>query len=104
AYPVNDEIRYLQLLLTDISGPLERLDELHEKYGLSKTREAEDMCNYSEFLKQEQKIKDNLDVLEQLEIDHISDRQIMKYLRIDEEQLKTLREMLREKRATVMAD
>ncbi|MCR4573835.1 MAG: hypothetical protein K5787_08715, partial [Lentisphaeria bacterium] len=62
------------------------------------------MCNYSEFLKQEQKIKDQLEVLEQLEIDHISDRQIMKYLRIDEEQLKTLREMLREKRATVMAD
>ena len=23
---------------------------LHEKYGLSKTREAEDMCNYSQFL------------------------------------------------------
>ena len=62
------------------------------------------MCNYSEFLKQEQKIKDQLEVLEQLEIDHISDRQIMKYLRIDEEQLKTLREMLREKRAAVMAD
>ena len=62
------------------------------------------MSNYSEFLKQEQKIKDQLEVLEQLEIDHISDRQIMKYLRIDEEQLKTLREMLREKRATVMAD
>ena len=62
------------------------------------------MSNYSEFLKQEQKIKDQLEVLEQLEIDHISDRQIMKYLRIDEGQLKTLREMLREKRATVMAD
>ena len=66
------------------------------------------MCNYSEFLKQEAKEEareeKNLEVLEQLEIDHISDRQIMKYLRIDEEQLKTLREMLREKRATVMAD
>ncbi len=60
------------------------------------------MCNYSEFLKQEQKIKDQLEVLEQLEIDHISDRQIMKYLRIDEGQLKSLREMLREKRAAVM--
>ena len=28
---------------------------LHEKYGLSKTREAEDMCNYSEYLKQKAK-------------------------------------------------
>ena len=66
------------------------------------------MCNYSEFLKQEAKEEarkeKNLEVLEQLEIDHISDRQIMKYLRIDEEQLKTLREMLREKHAAVMAD
>ena len=49
-YPVNDTIRYLQLLLTDIAPPLERLNELHDKYGLSKTREAEDMCNYSEYL------------------------------------------------------
>ena len=62
------------------------------------------MCNYSEFLKQEAKEEEQLKVLEQLEIDHISDRQIMKYLRIDEEQLKTLREMLREKRAAVMAE
>ena len=62
------------------------------------------MCHYSEFLKQEQKIKDQLEVLEQLEIDHISDRQIMKYLRIDEEQLKILREMLREKRAAIMGE
>ena len=62
------------------------------------------MCNYSEFLKQEQKIKDQLEVLEQLEIDHISDRQIMKYLRIDEGQLKSLREMLREKHAAVMGE
>ncbi len=28
---------------------------LHEKYGLSKTREAEDMCNYSQFLVQKGK-------------------------------------------------
>ena len=62
------------------------------------------MCNYSEYLKQEAREEEKLKFLEQLEIDHISDRQIMKYLRIDEEQLKTLREMLREKRATVMAD
>jgi ABC-type uncharacterized transport system ATPase subunit len=79
---------------------------LHEKYGLSKTREAEDMCNYSEYLKQkakeEARKEKNLEVLEQLEIDHISDRQIMKYLRIDEGQLKSLREMLREKRAAII--
>jgi hypothetical protein len=55
-------------------------------------------------LKQEQKIKDQLEVLEQLEIDHISDRQIMKYLRIDEGQLKSLREMLREKHAAIMGE
>ena len=41
----------------------------HEKYGLSKTRVAEDICNYSEFLKEEQKEKDKLEVLEQLELD-----------------------------------
>ena len=62
------------------------------------------MCYYSEFLKQEQEIKDKLDFLEQLEIDHISDKRIMKFLQVDEEQLKTLREMLREKRATVMGE
>ena len=66
------------------------------------------MCNYSEFLKQEAKEdarkEEQLKVLEQLEIDHISDRQIMKYLRIDEEQLKILREMLREKHAAIMGE
>ena len=66
------------------------------------------MCNYSEFLKQEAKEEarreEKLKFLEQLEIDHISDRQIMKYLRIDEEQLKILREMLREMHAAVMGE
>ena len=66
------------------------------------------MCNYSEFLKQEAKEdarkEEQLKVLEQLEIDHISDRQIMKYLRIDEGQLKSLREMLCEKRAAIMGE
>ena len=104
AYPVNDEIRYLQLLLTDIAGPLERLDELHEKYGFSKTREAEDMCNYSEFLKQEAREEKNLEVLEQLEMLHFSNKKIMMILQVNMEQLKTLREMLREKRAAVMAE
>ena len=80
------------------------LGPLHEKYGLSKTREAEDMCNYSEFLKQEQEIKDKLDFLEQLETEHFSDERILKFLRINAEQLKSLREMLQEKRAAVMAD
>ena len=62
------------------------------------------MCNYSEFLKQEAKQEEKLKFLEQLEIDHISDKRIMKFLQIDVEQLKSLREMLREKRAAVTAD
>ena len=62
------------------------------------------MCNYSEFLKQEQKIKDQLEVLEQLEQLHFSDKKIMTILQVNMEQLKTLREMLREKRAAVMAE
>ena len=77
---------------------------LHEKYGLSKTREAEDMCNYSEYLKQKQEIKDKLDFLERLEADHFSDKQIMRLLQVDAEHLKSLREMLREKRAAVITD
>ena len=88
------------------------LGPLHEKYGLSKTREAEDMCNYSEYLIEkgmekgmEKGIeKGKLDVLEQLEAEHFSDERILKFLRINTEQLKSLREMLREKRAAVMAD
>jgi hypothetical protein len=89
---------------------------LHEKYGLSKTREAEDMCNYSEYLI-EQGIKKGiktgrkegieegkLDVLEQLEADHFGDKQIMKLLQINAEHLKSLRKMLQEKRAAVTAD
>ena len=62
------------------------------------------MCNYSEFLKQEQQIKDMLKVLEQLELLHFSDKKIMTILQVDVEQLKSLREMLQEKRAAVMAD
>ena len=70
------------------------------------------MCNYSEFLKQEakeeareeQKVKDKLEFLEQLEAEHFSDERILKFLRINAEQLKALREMLQEKRAAVTAD
>ena len=62
------------------------------------------MCNYSEFLKEEQEIKDLLKFLENMEADHFSDKQIMRLLRINAEQLKSLREMLQEKRAAVMAD
>ena len=66
------------------------------------------MGNYSEYLKQkakeEQKIKDKLDFLEELEADHCSDERILKFLRINTEQLKSLRKMLQEKRATVVAD
>ena len=66
------------------------------------------MCNYSEFLKQEAKEEAkqerDLEFLEQLEADHFSDKQIMRLLRVDAEHLKSLREMLREKHAAVMAD
>ena len=66
------------------------------------------MCNYSEYLKQkakeEQKIKDKLEMLERMEEDHYSDMQIMRLLRINAEQLKSLRKMLQEKRAAVVAD
>ena len=79
-------------------------EPLHEKYGLSKTREAEDMCNYSEYLKQKAKEERDLEFLERLEADHFNDNQIMKLLQVDAEHLKSLREMLQEKRAAVMAD
>ena len=66
------------------------------------------MCNYSEFLKQEAKEEAkqerDLEFLEQLEADHFSDKQIMRLLRVDAEHLKSLRKMLQEKRAAVMAD
>ena len=104
AYPVNDEIRYLQLLLTNIAPPLERLEELHEKYGLSKTREAEDMWNYTEYLMKKQEEKDKMEFLEQLELLHLSDKKIMMILKINAEQLKFLRNRLQERRATATAD
>ena len=66
------------------------------------------MCNYSEYLIDqgiEKGIeKGKLDFLEQLEADHFSDKQIMRLLRVDAEHLKSLRKMLKEKRAAVMAD
>ena len=74
------------------------------KYGLSKTREAEDMGNYSEFLKQEAKEEKNLEVLEQLELLHFNNKKIMTILQVNMEQLKILREMLREKRAVIMGE
>ena len=85
---------------------------LHEKYGLSKTREAENMCNYSEFLRQEGKEegrqegkeKEKLEVLEQLQLLHFSDKKIMTILKIDAEYLKCLRAKLQEQRTVVTAD
>ena len=66
------------------------------------------MCNYSEFLKQEAREEareeKNLEVLEQLELLHFSNKKIMMILQVNMEQLKSLREMLREKRAAVMAE
>ena len=86
---------------------MERLNELHEKYGLSKTREAEDMYNYSQYLvqkgKNEGREEDKLEVLEQLEQLHFSDKRIMKILRIDTERLLYLRSKL-QSRLLAMAD
>ncbi len=62
------------------------------------------MCNYSEFLKQEAREEKNLEVLEQLELLHFSNKKIMMILQVNMEQLRSLREMLREKHAAVMAD
>ena len=78
--------------------------DIHEKYGLSKTREAEDMCNYSEYLKEEAIEKRNLKLLERMESCHYNDLQIMEIMEINIEQLKSLREKLQEMRDTVMAE
>ena len=110
--PANEVIRYLQLLLTNIAAPMERLNELHEKYGLSKTREAEDMCNYySQYLeekgkkegREEGREEEKLAFLEKLEARHYNDSQIMEFLEVDKNRLKFLRKKLQE-RLTVMAD
>ncbi len=91
--------------MIDVLRPLlERLDELHEKYGLSKTREAEDMCNYSEYLMKKQEEKDKLEFLEQLDIRHYSDNQIMDLLRINADYLKYLRNKLQERQTVATAD
>ena len=113
--PANEVIRYLQLLLTNIAAPMERLNELHEKYGLSKTREAEDMCNYSQYLEEKGVIKgleqgreegreeEKIAFLEKLEARHYNDSQIMEFLEVDKTRLKFLRKKLQEK-LIVMAD
>ena len=62
------------------------------------------MCNYSEFLKQEAKEEEKLEFLEKMEARHYNDSQIMDLLGVDIEKLKSLREMLQEKRAAAMAD
>ena len=62
------------------------------------------MCNYSEYLIETGIEKGKLDILDQLEAEHFSDERILKFLRINAEQLKSLREKLQEKHAAVMAD
>ena len=73
-----------------------------------KTREAEDMWNYTEYLmkkaEEKQEEKDKMEFLEELEASHFSDKQIIKLLRIDAEQLKLLRSRLQERRAVATAD
>ena len=101
--------------MTLSASSMERLNELHEKYGLSKTREAEDMCNYSQYLVQKGKKEgreegiekgreeEKLAFLEKLEARHYSDSQIMEFLEVDETRLKILRKKL-QGRLAVMAD
>ena len=70
------------------------------------------MCNYSEFLRQEGKEegrvegreKDKLEILEQLELFHFSDKTIMTILKVDAEYLKFLRGKIQEQRAVALAD
>ena len=69
-----------------------------------KTREAEDMWNYTEYLMKKQEEKVKLEFLEKLEVRHYSDVQIMDLLGVDIEQLKFLRNRLQERRATATAD
>ncbi|MBR3650457.1 MAG: hypothetical protein IKN52_09410 [Victivallales bacterium] len=54
--------------------------------------------------KEEAKQERDLEFLEQLEARHYNDSQIMDLLGVDIEKLKSLREMLHEKRAAIMAD
>ena len=69
-----------------------------------KTREAEDMWNYTEYLMKKQDEKVKIELLEKLEVRHYSDVQIMDLLGVDIEQLKLLRNRLQERRAAATAD
>ena len=69
-----------------------------------KTREAEDMWNYTEYLMKKAEEKVKMELLEKLEVRHYSDVQIMDLLGVDIEQLKLLRSGLQERRATATAD
>ena len=69
-----------------------------------KTREAEDMWNYTEYLMKKAEEKVKMELLEKLEVRHYSDVQIMDLLGVDIEQLKLLRSRLQERRATATAD
>ena len=86
---------------------MERLNELHKKYGISKTREAEDMCNYSQYLvqkgKKEGREDEKLEILAKMDEHRYNDNLIMELLGIDVEQLKNLRSKL-QARQSAMAD
>ena len=95
---------------------MEWLNELHNNYGISKTREAEDMCNYSQYLvqkgkkegrergrKKEGREDEKLEVLAKMDEHRYNDNLIMELLGIDVEQLKNLRSKL-QARQSAMAD
>ena len=80
------------------ASSMERLKELHEKYSLSKTWEAEEMSNYSQYLIkkgfEEGREEEKLALLERMEALHYNDNQIMDLLEIDAVILKLLRNKL----------
>ncbi|MBR4416493.1 MAG: hypothetical protein IKS67_06970, partial [Victivallales bacterium] len=82
--------------------------ELHENYGLSKTREAEDMCNYTQYLvqkgKKEGREEEKLSFLERMEALHYNDKQIIDLLEIDAVILKSLRNKLLARQSAIADD
>ena len=70
------------------------------------------MCNYSQYLvqkgenkgKKEGREDEKLEVLEQLEQLHFSDKRIMKILKIDTEYLMSLRSKLQSRQAAMADD
>ena len=99
-----------------VAAPMARLDGLHKKYSPGKTREAEDMGNYSQYLYEkgykigfeigltEVREKFKLGVLERMDALHYSDEDIMKVLKIDSDRLKFFRIVVQEMQSDKVDD